>query len=1021
MSDNEDGARPDSRAAVTSATDRLVEHVQATNQDAQGWLAAVIADAQRDDPLAPVRLVVDSPLTGTVLRRQLIASSLLGPGVANVSIMTLADLVATLAERVDVPTEERLPRLVHEAVVSAELAENPGPFEVSRHHPSTALRLSDEVAALRWCPLSDEAIEQATAGLGATSADVLSFIDRVRARMWSRLGVSADVDAVRSVEQALRQAADLPSVTALGTVVVLIPEVPSAVLSLLGALSRHVPVHLARVVPGHVPQPTSLVDCPDPATEAALAVRRAVAEIDRGVEPENVALLYPSAHPYAALLARELDAAGVAWHGQTTTTLGATALARVVDVVLQMAADRLDGASGITRTLLLKWFNTAPLYDGAERLPTWRWRALIRNEDLYGDATGWAGALRTLADQDDDVADDDDDPEAAGQRRRRRTAADAASLAAFLDRTQALLESVITARDWREMGTRVWDVVDGVHLGSQWWAADPAERQARDRLSTLLLDEVPSLDRLGAETAPSRDPGAARSGARILQQVVARDLGARRGRHGDIGAGVHTGSLSSATLLAFTCVVIVGGADGLLPPLANEDPLVPDDVRTRLRASPADLPTSVEQVESVGRLYAAVASSARRLVVTRPRAVVPGRGTAHVSRFVSGAESQRIGSRWSFLDGQPWPVTEQDWALRERIADPVSVPSDLEPAVDAARAARRRDFDRFHGNVPPDGEQLVWDIRDRHLSASAIESYLHCPHRFFVERVLGMKTDEIVDEVEEVAPKDLGTLLHRALERLVHAARDEGWLPEDGQPWPPLAEQRLRELFDEQVLAAEAKGLTGWRPAWRARYDNVVGTFPELLALDADPVRADPPVAPESPELTFGTDDGPDVPFLLSDGSTVRLRGAIDRVDRSSDGGAVGVVDYKSGKSTYFKKGLGAPKPKGDAPRREKVQDLVYHWAARVLYPDAEKVAVRFVFVPDEGEVTIVASTHDDDPEQTLRGVLDEMQNAGRTGRFPPTPSGAKDFCPVCRRFGRRAEKVAARVDAAVSLEEDDA
>ena len=126
---------------------------------------------------------------------------------------------------------------------------------------------------------------------------------------------------------------------------------------------------------------------------------------------------------------------------------------------------------------------------------------------------------------------------------------------------------------------------------------------------------------------------------------------------------------------------------------------------------PADL---VEQVESVGRLYAAVASSARRLVVTRP-ALSSRRGTADVSRFYRGPS--RNVSVTVVVPRRPAVAGHlAGRALRGRIADLVSAPSDLEPAVDAARPHVVCDFDRFHGNLRPDGEQLVWDIRDRHLS-----------------------------------------------------------------------------------------------------------------------------------------------------------------------------------------------------------------------------------------------------------------------------------------------------------------
>jgi hypothetical protein len=137
----------------------------------------------------------------------------------------------------------------------------------------------------------------------------------------------------------------------------------------------------------------------------------------------------------------------------------------------------------------------------------------------------------------------------------------------------------------------------------------------------------------------------------------------------------------------------------------------------------------------------------------------------------------------------------------------------------------------------------------------------------------------------------------------------------------------------------------------------------------------------------------------------------MDRVDRSADGATVGVVDYKSGRSSGFAEKLGKPKQNGTPRERQKVQDLVYDAAARLLYPDAQRIDVHFVFVPNGGEgPTVVTPTHDEDRAEVLRDLLLRLDKAGRTGAFLPTPQGSRDYCPVCKRLGRRAVIVSGRV-----------
>jgi len=104
--------------------DRLAVSDSGVLQDA---VARLVLESQADDPLAAVTLVVDTPLAGTMMRRQIVASGALGAGIANVRLLTVPDLVAELAETVGAPTGAHLPEVVREAVVSAVLADaSPG-------------------------------------------------------------------------------------------------------------------------------------------------------------------------------------------------------------------------------------------------------------------------------------------------------------------------------------------------------------------------------------------------------------------------------------------------------------------------------------------------------------------------------------------------------------------------------------------------------------------------------------------------------------------------------------------------------------------------------------------------------------------------------------------------------------------------------------------------------------------------------------------------------------------------------
>ena len=1014
--------------AKDDSTGAVLERTVLSSAALHAAVAEAVAAAKAADPMAPVTLVVDSPLAGTQMRRQLVASGALGPGVAGVRLVTPSALMDELSAAAGLPSPAHVSHIACEAVVSARLHSDPGPFAASADHPSTVLRLAGALDELRWVdldlstttPSPDAQTTVAPDSLvaaGETTQAVVTFIEGARSDLDSLLGQVPDVTLARQLTAVLDDGIDPRRIARLGAIVITAQRVPAPVHDVLEALAPLVPsITRIRLEPHHELGADHL-SCPDPSTEAAYAARSVVGLLDDGARPDEIAVLYGSDVPYAALLAGELDAAGVAWHGPTATTLGATAFARAVDVLLAMAEGVRTDATGITRPLLLRWFSLGPVpaVDGEGYASTARWRGLIRDQGWYGDAGQWRSALAHLAaaaselladaEADDSTPEGDDGVQDLDRHARvaRTRAVEASSLDRFLDAVATDLMTVAGATSWSEMAQALATLIARWIPSSGASAAEVTERQARQRVLAMLEDELPELDALRgrAASAPAAEVPA-------LRGLLARDLGSRRGRHGDIGAGVQVGPVRGAGLLHFRHLVIVGAAEGALPPIVKEDPLLPDAVRMALRRAPDDLVASVEHAVEVERDLRAITAGADSVVVTWPRAALPGRGAAHASRFLPSVTSEAqhsITSRWSSLGDQPWPVTPVDLGVHDLLQrDPDDVPPELAVTVAAARSASISHFDRYHGDLSEVVDELVWDITASPLSASAIEGFLHCPYHFFVQRVLRFSTDTIEDEVDEIAPKDLGTLLHKALEEFVLTAIDDGWLPAPGDAWRPDAETILRGHLDTQILDAEQRGLTGWRPAWDARKEALVATLGDFLAADASEVRGAPATTPIRAEIQFGGADGEvDVPFILDEERVVHLRGAIDRLDVSDDRGVVGVVDYKSGKSSGFRKKLGDADGKG----REKVQDLVYDVAARALVPEADEVAVRFVFVPNEGTVKVESATHVSDREAMLREILTRLADAGRDGQFVAAPGAYRDWCPVCTQMGRRARAVA--------------
>ncbi|MCW3010599.1 MAG: hypothetical protein JWO90_1003, partial [Solirubrobacterales bacterium] len=207
--------------------------------------------------------------------------------------------------------------------------------------------------------------------------------------------------------------------------------------------------------------------------------------------------------------------------------------------------------------------------------------------------------------------------------------------------------------------------------------------------------------------------------------------------------------------------------------------------------------------------------------------------------------------------------------------DPALAPT----AREAARAAASAAESARDEHIAPLTDPLVLaELRDREeWSASAIEAWVACPVKWFVERQL--RADELVPDPE---PMVRGALAHKVLEDALVQHVGEA----EPRPLLPADAPRLRALAHE-ALARHA-----------ARYR--ISANPERLRaalrrLEADLVRylewaahAGSAAAPAHFELSFG--EGQPHPGVELGG--VRLRGRIDRVDVGGDGTAL-LYDYK--------------------------------------------------------------------------------------------------------------------------------
>lgn len=360
-------------------------------------------------------------------------------------------------------------------------------------------------------------------------------------------------------------------------------------------------------------------------------------------------------------------------------------------------------------------------------------------------------------------------------------------------------------------------------------------------------------------------------------------------------------------------VVVCGLRLGEFPGAVAEDLFVPDEERARItRQAGVRLPARRDAALARERLlfYSAVTRSTERLVLTTHRFDASG-DPVPPSPFLEQAlsllpidERRLSGADRSPGDVRPEPDEVLDAADVERVAWSMALErhapgsegeqrarlgAGLLQDVHAEPDGRARLIRAARGYVAPiarlrpDGAARAWLARPRVRSASSLGSFAHCAYLHFARKGLGLDEPDAAPE-DGLDPLRTGTLAHDFLEQAVRAGlSDEG---EVAALFERIWDRHTEGLPRDLALAAKRRELR------EALVPQVVRWAAQGL------VRG---FSPERQEQVFGKmggerdDDAPEPldELRLGDGeSVVRIRGAIDRIDRDRDGRLL-VVDYK--------------------------------------------------------------------------------------------------------------------------------
>ena len=262
-------------------------------------------------------------------------------------------------------------------------------------------------------------------------------------------------------------------------------------------------------------------------------------------------------------------------------------------------------------------------------------------------------------------------------------------------------------------------------------------------------------------------------------------------------------------------------------------------------------------------------------------------------------------------------------------------PDELAHAPTIARPARAMAF-----TLQP--ELASW--KQKSVSPSDLKSYLACPFRFYLTKVLRLK--EVDSGQRELSAADIGNITHEVLRAFAiggelkdsrHAGDIADWLVSE-------LERRMMAAYGGQPLFSVALQMDSMRQRLRKFAGVQAGLIEEGWRIIAAEERITP-----------------DWDIKIGD---VILSGKIDRVDRNEKTGAIRVIDYKTSASERGPVGGHVRKASmgdlenelmqwqcfddaHDKPQRwVDLQLPLYALAATVKWPDATAVDAAYICLP---------------------------------------------------------------------------
>lgn len=938
-----------------------------------------IAQGRARDPLAPVTVITPSHPAALQLRRSLAE---LGPfaGVRFETLPRIAELLG--AGHLAAAGRSPLARPIGDYVAEQVAQESRDALAKVRDLPGYARALRQIFRRLRRGGIHEAADVQGQ--YSGHLNQILRLYDRFRQKTAKFYDEEDLLDAAATAVRSGRAGA----LTDIGGVYVIPPGVRSAgAADLLGALKERAPSCIEVDETATTPTMT-FVFAPDPASEARVVVRDVIAALESGVSLHEIAVFHGADVAYRRLLREAFEASNIPSVSLPGVPLTETRVGRAV-LALAHLPDR-----DFSRTAMMDVLSVAPLRrllpgrNGAIRAQPTLFDRISRKAGVTHGQQRWSDSLQALIeDCDQRIAEhqggeNDARARAAGFERR-----DAQSL---LDLIEPLIARLTPLRD-AQAAERFIAAFKGVVL-------DYLEPDAAGLEKVIgEIAQLGTVDAVGGEFSLTS-----------FAQALGANLEASFTRERALGDGVVVADYRLAAGLQFKHVSLCGAYEGALPSGPGSDALIDDHTWQRLRERHPyieDATARVERAEGDARRAIAAAGSGT-LVWSAPMYEPGGTRTYYPSRLMVAAAADAENSittaselrlhpasdGWlrrfpsplaAMLTGQP--VDRSEIGVRRSILQRRK-PEGIDPnhphqrSLTMLRARAGNHFTEWDGNLA-DLANDTWLELQKAVSPTALEDYGVCGFRYLCKSLLRLNVFDEPEELEIIDPAERGSLIHATLEAFFKVQKERG-RPVLNEAWAEEDLVFLLHLLDEQIAIAKQLGKTGLEIYANHDIRTIKSDMAHFLEADTT-FRRETGALPSDFEIRT-----PEI-----DIAGVRLRGRVDRIDRSPDGKRVWVIDYKTGSKSPYKKIPSDPLVGGT-----KLQLPVYLEAAR----DAEEAHALYWFTSRKGNFDFVEYKASHENRVAFERTLGAIVTGIRSGAFPAVSDeeneqfGGFENCRTC-------------------------